>query len=790
MKKTTRVNIASIRIAAVNLSLLLVAGVVGLTLCEASLRLFYPKYRHLAEGQFRSDAMRIWTRTPNSRSWINHPDAFVAHSFYHNNLALRQHRNFSTTDLAAATNVGVFGDSFTENIRMAAQYSFTEPLDYLLNQRGRRFNVLNFGVDGYGPGQSLLHYEHFRYAEDLDHVLYVYFGNDLREISQTGLFHLDETGGLVRNEAIRESWWTPLIRRLHITYLVLDVRQRWSFLMAETAGNTAYLKRGIEERVRDERHGGTPKTCTGSPRTARTAQKDTLEIFRQLIRSWKHLAEHNGSTFSVVFVPYRSSPVIVDLIEAEGVESINLDACFGTHDPTHHDRAWRDSPYRFRNDSHWNETGNQLAAICLYRFLETKVGLPRLSEDRLWGWLSRYYAAFGGEVPLKGGGKKIEVSVEAAAAIRGKYLALDMSSLSKDEFIKSATQPGTRIVNADFDVHLYQNTLFYLKEDCRIKKKAPFFLHVIPVDEESLSESQRQRGFERRQLRYAPGLEFRIEGYGCVLQIPLPSYPVRYIRTGQYVRDEGILWEGEGWIDPHGVGEERPKFPVVAGTRIIDADFDVYLDGRHLVYHKAECGPADREAPFFLQASPVDETVLQRDRRQSESDTQGDFSNSCTIERWLPRYAIRHIRTGQYVPDEGVLWEAAFTLDQAGASRGDKGDAASRRTVRSVFDVTLDGRRLIYHKAACRPIDMEALFFLHATPVDETALPPKRVRYGFDKLDFSYPLRFRGDEFGCTRTRMLPPYAIRHIRTGQYSPGKGVLWEGEFAMEQDVLEQD
>ena len=42
-----------------NLCLLLVSCAVGLALCEVSLRLFYPKYRHLADPQFRRDAERI-----------------------------------------------------------------------------------------------------------------------------------------------------------------------------------------------------------------------------------------------------------------------------------------------------------------------------------------------------------------------------------------------------------------------------------------------------------------------------------------------------------------------------------------------------------------------------------------------------------------------------------------------------------------------------------------------------------------------------------------------------------
>ncbi len=359
----------------------------------------------------------------------------------------------------------------------------------------------------------------------------------------------------------------------------------------------------------------------------------------------------------------------------------------------------------------------------------------------------------------------------------------------QEEFIKSLAQPDKRIIDSVFDVYLDQNYLFYVKADCRpADMDAKFFLHMIPADEKYPSELQPSRGFNRDSFKFSKR-GFRVGRHGCATMRRLP-HPVRYIRTGQYVRDEGILWEGEGWIDPHGVGEERPKFPVVAGTRIIDADFDVYLDGRHLVYHKAECGPADREAPFFLQVTPVDETILQRDRRRSESDNQDDFNNPCTIEQWLPPYAIRHIRTGQHIPGEGVLWEAEFTLDRAGASRGDERVVVPQRTIRSVFDVTLDGRRLIYRKAACRPADREAGFFLHVIPVDETDVQPWRVQHGFDNLDFRHPGAFNVDEFGCTMRRRVLSYPIRRLRTGQYIPDKGPLWEGEFAMAQHALGQD
>ncbi len=797
-----RVNGALMKSTAVNLGLLLVASVAGLALCEASLRLFYPKYRHVAEAQFHADAIRIWARTPNARDWMNHPDTRVTHSFHHNNLALRQHRDFSEADLAAATNIGVFGDSFTENVRMPVQYSFTEPLDYLLNQRGRRFNVLNFGVHAYGPGQSLLHYEHFSHAEALDHVLYVYCSNDLGDISHTGLFHLNEAGQLVRNEAIRESWWTPLIRRLHIAYLILDVSGRLSFFLEENERNSAYLRRSFNERLRDERREDLERAIhQGRPDDART--KNSLAIFRQLIRYWKHLAEQNGSTFSVVLLPsHPPQPFVVDLLSAEGVEVIDLFNCFGTHDPTHIERGWVGipykydpthiergwvgSPYKFRKDAHWNEAGNRLASVCLYRVLEEKTGLPRLSEGRLEEILSRYYTAFERDLSEGGG------ALKTLAEIREKYVAFDMNTtlkkLLKEDFFESAAQPTKRIIASDFDVYLNHNRLISVKEHCSpADMAARFFLHVIPVDKRDLPKRWRRQGFER--IRPRAQRVFRIGRYDCVALMKLPRYSVRYLRTGQYVPDEGRLWEGAAWIDSHEVGEERPEFPVAPGTRIINADFDVYLDDRQLVYHKADCGPTDREPPFFLQVTPIDETVLPRDRKHDGFD-KFDF-NPCTIERKLPAYAIRRIHTGQFVQGGRALWEAEFILDEANATGGGiTRTPASQRTVRSVFDVTLDGRRLLFSKAECRPADRTASFFLHVTPVDETVLTPTRARSGFDNLDFRHTGNFKIDEFGCTTRRRLPPYTIRSIRTGQFVPDGGVLWEGESAMAQDVLGQD
>ena len=543
-----------------NVCLLLVSCVAGLVLCEVSLRFFYPKYRHLAEAPFRSDARRIWARTPNHRDVIAHPDTGLSHALYHNNLALRQHRNFSEADLAAAINIGFFGDSFTENTGMAAPYSFTEPLDYLLNQSGNRFNVLNFGVDGYGPGQSLLHYESFRYAEDLDHVFYVYSENDSTNIYETGLFHLDEAGLLVRNEEIRDSWWTPLIRRLTTSYLVLDAGGVLSSVLAERAENLADRRRLHRRRQSDETQQALHRAYGQG-----NVPENIQSIFRQLIRYWKHLVEHRGATFSVVLLANTPpEPFIVDLLNAEAVEIVDLYACFRDYDPAYLQQPGERSPYHFKRDGHWNEAGNRLAAVCLYRFLEEKILLPSLFEDRLREVIDRYYGAFDGETLLKaGGGGEIEESnsLETIAAIREKYLSLDISSPLKDfweDIIEVGTQPTKRIIASDFNVYFDRNQLFYVKEDkCRqAGREARFFLHIIPVDERDLHAFWRQYGFESISFSRV-GLDLHTGQ--CVVRIRLPTYPIRQIRTGQFVKDDQgnyqHLWEGKSFMDR--ASEER-----------------------------------------------------------------------------------------------------------------------------------------------------------------------------------------------------------------------------------------
>ena len=104
---------------------------------------------------------------------------------------------------------------------------------------------------------------------------------------------------------------------------------------------------------------------------------------------------------------------------------------------------------------------------------------------------------------------------------------------------------------------------------------------------------------------------------------------------------------------------------------------------------------------------------------------------------------------------------------------------------RDLFDIYHDtGKNILtYVREGCGRADTEAWFFLHLIPADIEDLSEVRRQHGFDNHDFEFERR-GGARFdgSCVVTVPLPDYAIERIRTGQYIPGEGRLWEVEFAM--------
>ena len=607
-------------------------------LCEAALRLVFPKYQGVAEGQLAPDAMRIFAPLPNTRDWRVHPDTGRRHPFHTNNLGLRQHRNFSDADLVSATTVGVFGDSYTQASTLDAPYVFTEPLDYLLNQHGEDgdFTVLNFGVDGYGPAQSYFTYRSFPAKEHLDYVLFVYYGgNDLAELVYNQLLDLDDGGRLRQREARGSAWWVPLVSRLHLTYLWLDATGRLAPYIA-----------GAAEELPDF------GTLRGTRDLPPHLLNRGLAVFEQLIRRWKLEVEENGGKFFVVLLPTQPDFARVrPLLARAGAEALDLNACFEGRDEGHRDRIWRESPYRFEKDSHWNELGNRVAAACLDELLRRQAGLPPLAEVARDAALAEYYAAFERPSPL---GENL-----AGERIRREYQAF--GGLDAADAPSRVFSPDDLAIDSDYyDVYFDGLRLVFVKDACDADGDAvPFRVHATPVDANTLAPNASYFRLSHRTWLRGEGTG---EGQGgrqerrCVAVVPfMPLNRMSHLHIGQGGGAAGVLWSGEIFLDRSAFEKTLEEMLAAAGEPVIESDMDVHVHGQRIFYVSDDCARTDGRTPFFLHVTPVREADLPADRREHGFDNQDfheagvTFGERCVVRWQLPDYPIRRIRTGRYV---------------------------------------------------------------------------------------------------------------------------------------------
>ena len=86
---------------------------------------------------------------------------------------------------------------------------------------------------------------------------------------------------------------------------------------------------------------------------------------------------------------------------------------------------------------------------------------------------------------------------------------------------------------------------------------APFFVHIVPVDEQDLPVQRRQYGFDTRDSSF-PRWGKQVGGK-CWMTVPLPAYTIARIRTGQYLRTERP-WETElvGPLPLRAATDQRP----------------------------------------------------------------------------------------------------------------------------------------------------------------------------------------------------------------------------------------
>ena len=229
---------------------------------------------------------------------------------------------------------------------------------------------------------------------------------------------------------------------------------------------------------------------------------------------------------------------------------------------------------------------------------------------------------------------------------------------------------GAPVVRGVFDVYWGETELIYVNETCDAAEvEARFLLHLYPGDNRDLPTERRPYGFDNLNFDFHRRGTMR-DGW-CLAIAPLPDYPIKRLRTGQFVRAAAPVWESEINLTPQ-MQMQRIESSLENPSPVASGLFDVYLDGDNVVYRREPCAPADAAARFFLHVIPVDGDDLSEDRRPAGFDNLDfDFAGrgaisggKCLAAAPLPDYPIARIRTGQHIPGSGELWQADFRPGQ------------------------------------------------------------------------------------------------------------------------------
>ena len=238
------------------------------------------------------------------------------------------------------TRLCVLGDSFAfgygVNDNEVVSYVLEERLNISAAQPEAAFQVLNFGVSGYGQAEQLTLYRNRVSEFDCEKVILFYFSNDLGNNIVSGLFEIDDGGSLVR----KNSEYLPGVRTQELLYGMpflgdaLAQSHMWSILrniVSKQIHNRMLREKGL-------------KSYEGA---ADTSNDLTIGLIRQLNIE----ITQSGSEILIFVIPNRaieSNFPFSEILES-GIEIIDGRKLVSPVD-------------YYEKDSHWKPSGHEKAA--------------------------------------------------------------------------------------------------------------------------------------------------------------------------------------------------------------------------------------------------------------------------------------------------------------------------------------------------------------------------------------------------------------------------------------------
>lgn len=360
-----------------NAALLTASIVISALGIEAGMRYLGPDVltlgNHYAFYQF--DPVLGWANTPNARGTYTRGE--FSYPIANNSLGMRDREIGAKT--AGARRIAVLGDSFTWGVGAADGERFTE----VLHEIEPSFEVLNFGVSGYGTVQESLQLDRVLALRPDALVVAFCLGNDpvdnvspFRYNYHKPTAELDERGQirivgypLVKSDSFGDRLWGAGSYSHTIGFVSQLLRRREE--------KAAMKARGLSDRVADETQLYMPDTAL-QPEIRREKSR-VFEIATRLLAEMRAKVDAaiGPGRFAVLFVPTKFETGGSKFMPAGGNPSEVADALqarlTAASIPVIDGRSVIRPEHFWREDGHWNPKGHRVVAELLAGALKSSL---------------------------------------------------------------------------------------------------------------------------------------------------------------------------------------------------------------------------------------------------------------------------------------------------------------------------------------------------------------------------------------------------------------------------------
>lgn len=381
-------------------STLLHAALVGaslvfsLLLLEGILRLTGRRPSQL----FQPDSVLGATFVPNQRLFYRFDDG---EQWIRTNAYGYQDRDWTEEKAPGTVRLALLGDSFVAGLEVPRDVRIGNLVEAQLNgstESERRYEVLNFSVQGYGTAQELetLRHRALRFQPDIA-LIFFCTGNDWWDNSfeldpekNRPHYAVDRDGSLVQlpfsvSDNLAKRW----LRRYSVLYAF--VKQR---IIKIEAVHTAFVDWRLMERFTpvDERRRRAAQVGHAAYINGATQEVERAwQVTEALLHEASKVAQASGLRFGVVIIPMRweidgRAPAawsqralhlekvrvtLAQICARQALECLDLTDAFRVDG--------RADEYFFENDGHWTERGHAVAARAVAawvreRFLKDGMG--------------------------------------------------------------------------------------------------------------------------------------------------------------------------------------------------------------------------------------------------------------------------------------------------------------------------------------------------------------------------------------------------------------------------------